>query len=237
MLTVDFLKAEADETDSWAIKTLISLLEAHDVGTDLKFIAENCERLITDLDQMQSSSVKSCEIFNKSFDLLWWIEGKAADPDWELTATQRGAFEAAREKLEKYIIHGKQPGLEFLRLIRAFDPKQIALVETDFNHFVKIIPDLKACKDEWLAFVKLSKEAGTKRDMDICLFWSSVETRIPKIAKVAKSLLMIPTNSAEVERSFSKYNLILSADRRRLSPENLKMYNSLFYNNAKVGFE
>lgn len=234
MFTVNFLKDELADTAGDSIQKLIFLIENQNVGNDLIFIAANCERLMNDLDIMQSNKLKSCEIFNKAYDLLWWLEGKAADPDGELTVTQCAAFEAARDKLQMYIIDGKQPGLEFLRLVRAFDPKQIALVDTDFNNFAKVMTDLKNCRDEWVAFVNLSKDASKMSEMDLLSFWSSVTRRIPKIAKVAKALLMIPANSAEVERSFSKYNKILSSDRRRFNPENLKMYTALFYNHSKI---
>ena len=44
-------------------------------------------------------------------------------------------------------------------------------------------------------------------------------------------MLAFPTNTAEVERSISRYNNILTKDRNRLKEENIKALNFVQFNN------
>ena len=49
------------------------------------------------------------------------------------------------------------------------------------------------------------------------LFWKTAEFYAPTISKIAINLLKIPASSAEIERTFSKWSLIHTPLRNRLS--------------------
>uniref|UniRef100_H3A679 DUF659 domain-containing protein n=1 Tax=Latimeria chalumnae TaxID=7897 RepID=H3A679_LATCH len=62
------------------------------------------------------------------------------------------------------------------------------------------------------------------------VLWLSVKERILNIAKLALNCVNAVSNSADAERSFSLYNLILSARRKSLNEKNLKALCFLYYN-------
>ena len=61
-------------------------------------------------------------------------------------------------------------------------------------------------------------------------FWLSNKQCLPKLFQLASCVLCIPTNSASVERSISKYNNILSNNRMNLTEDNIKYLNFIYFN-------
>ena len=53
---------------------------------------------------------------------------------------------------------------------------------------------------------------------------------MPKLYELAKHFLNFQVSTASVERSFSKYNSILSDFRKRVLPSNLIALNFLYFN-------
>jgi hypothetical protein len=69
-----------------------------------------------------------------------------------------------------------------------------------------------------------------RESIDINDFWIINKTHLPKLYNLAKVFLHFPISTASVERSFSKYNNLLTTDRQRLKPETLRSLIFLYYN-------
>jgi len=67
-------------------------------------------------------------------------------------------------------------------------------------------------------------------EVDIKAFWSINKTKLPQLYNLGKVFLHFPISTAAVERSFSKYNMMLSDERHRLKPESIKRLIFLYYN-------
>ena len=64
---------------------------------------------------------------------------------------------------------------------------------------------------EWAIYLGMMvTDIGTTRPTPLS-FWKAVQDRIPHLAAHAVLLLQGPINGADVERSFSSYNQLLSA--------------------------
>jgi len=62
------------------------------------------------------------------------------------------------------------------------------------------------------------------------VFWKSVESRVPVLVSLALKYSLATSTSADAERSFSLYNLLVSSRRRQLTEDNIKSFLFLFYN-------
>ena len=68
-------------------------------------------------------------------------------------------------------------------------------------------------------------------------FWNVHRLRIPKLYELSKWILAFPTNTAEVERSFSSYNNILTKNRNKLAEESIAALNFIHFNNKRLVVE
>ena len=64
-------------------------------------------------------------------------------------------------------------------------------------------------------------------------FWNVHKNRIPKLYELSKWILAFPTNTAEVERSFSSYNNILTKNRNKLTEESIAALNFIHFNKKR----
>lgn len=198
-----------------------------DLTADLKFIARNCKPIVDFLDKMQTNNIPASDVFNAADNLLTWLENRQQMEEIEERAH---VFEISAAKLRSYIVDGKQPALEFFKGVRIFDPKQIGLLSTDIQSYITAFPKLAACQCDWPQYIKLAKEQAHRDDFDLVSFWASLSLRFPRMHKIATIALSIPSNSAEVERSFSRYHQICTDDRRNLSEKSKKALCMAYYN-------
>jgi len=137
---------------------------------------------------------------------------------------------------------GSQPAIQFLKACRIFNLTSTVLLPTmkmdysaipGFDH----VTDEECLKyvNEFLKYVnKLSVEAVRNafdvKSSDILNFWKSIVDRVPQLAKLAQTYLFSVTTSADAERSFSKYNQLLTPQRISLSELTLRMLEFLYWN-------
>ena len=139
-------------------------------------------------------------------------------------------------KLKKYLTTDKQPSFKFLNEIRIFDPQQAKSAENfeNINLFdLQNIPafvhintsrkiDLKAkLIGEFNKYKTIISNDNFYMKDDCLKFWNQKINVFPNLAPIIISYLSVPISGAEVERSFSHLNNVLT-DRRSLKVENLR---------------
>jgi hypothetical protein len=96
--------------------------------------------------------------------------------------------------------------------------------------------DLKTIHDQLRVFLK-DASLNYAESTDVRLFWvtlgDSQRVKYGKLARFAKRCLDTPGGSAEVERSVSIYNQIVTSDRTRLSDERIQEYVKIYANGNK----
>ena len=171
-----------------------------------------------------SSRAASCECY--------FIAANAADiisaaDRTELLEMFHDAFDAASAKLDKYI-EGGQPGVNFLKACKIFDPAKVCILPEEQNTYHSIpgcnmIPELEFdmyTKKAFRRCISISKVAYLPTDT-----WWKTHREIRVLGCSA-----VLTNSADAERSFSLYNLLVDARRRQLTENNIKALMFLYYN-------
>ena len=150
------------------------------------------------------------------------------------------AMENASEKLLKYLDLGAggQPAINFLKEVRVFDPNSAPRMSqnlADYDHipgmsdiprteFVKYLT--KLCPDA----ITAANTGPQRESVNVTVFWASVKDEVPHLYQLACRYMNAVTNSADAERSFSLYNLILTPRRRSLSTTTLQQLAFLYYN-------
>ncbi|XP_014383030.1 uncharacterized protein LOC102368925 isoform X1 [Alligator sinensis] len=223
-----FVEQERTEQgDTSILQELTSLLALEDLHTDLKYIAESCGRLATGLDILQSQKRQIHEVYNTVLDLISWLEHLASSTD---NAKGSTVAQSLADKLRQYNVKSKQPAADFLRAVRALDPKQIGAVYTDYETVKLELKLSNECDMEWPVYLGIVKD-GFADIEDPIQFWMAAEDRVPSLAKYAVVLLQLTVNSADVERSFSKLGALLSAQLQCLKNENVPGMLQLCFNN------
>ncbi|XP_059585571.1 transcription factor E2F6 isoform X3 [Alligator mississippiensis] len=216
-----------EQGDTTVLRELASLLAVEDLHADLKYIAENCGRLVTALNILESQKRQIHKVYNTVLDLISWLEHLASSTD---NAKGSVAAQSTADKLRQYNVKSKQPAIDFLRAVRALDPKQIGAVYTDYE---TVKPELKLsseCNMEWPVYLGLVKDGFIDVE-DPIQFWMAVEDHVPNLAKYAVVLLQLTVNSVGVEKSFSKLGILFSAQHQSLTEENVAGMLQLYFNN------
>jgi hypothetical protein len=118
--------------------------------------------------------------------------------------------------------------MKLLKSIRVLDPLYFKLHDVILGDYNLDFPELKDCLDEFSKYKLLCE--GLRESINIKEFWSINKTNLPKLYALAKVFLHFPISTASVERSFSKYNNLLTNDRLRLKQDTIKSLIFLYYN-------
>ena len=94
----------------------------------------------------------------------------------------------------------------------------------DLESFDKSTVDL-----ELAIYKEIIVSPDTDTSSPVCI-WKTHQARMPILAGIAVVALAIPSNSADVERSFSKYNSLLSPQRLQLSELSVRQHLALYFN-------
>ena len=143
------------------------------------------------------------------------------------------AFALVAAKLDKYVGPEGQPGVEFLQHVQFFHPAKVMLLPQVKD--LTGVPELSTVPQNEIRryTTQLGPDAlrhAPTTHLDLELFWQSCCTEVPALARVAKRYIFSTINSADCERSFSLYNLLLSHRRRSLSEQSLRSLCFLYYN-------
>ena len=132
------------------------------------------------------------------------------------------------QRAEKYFFEGGQPSMNLFKFIRFLDPHFFKLQHVDPSEVSKEIKEVNSCLDEFALYNECC--TNLRDTVDIKEFWKINRINLPKLYELAKHFLNFPVSTASVERSFSKYNSILSDFRKRVLPSNLIALNFLYFN-------
>uniref|UniRef100_H3AKS8 DUF659 domain-containing protein n=1 Tax=Latimeria chalumnae TaxID=7897 RepID=H3AKS8_LATCH len=222
----EFFNEECKSSSPVSVQTIQKMLNDPTKYALLKvqiaFLAKKCEQILSL--NLAFESRKPCTV--KAFDLLEELQiyfiSHLELPSGNLF---KEAFHEASEKLDKYLSFG-QPGLNFLKACRLFDPHRVYILPENCEYF-QAIPGFSEVPEHEL---KLYREKIVPEAIQSQAVFVDLQKRIPNIAKLALNCVNAVSNSADAERSFSLYNLILSARRKSLNEKNLKALCFLYYN-------
>lgn len=209
------LEEEASSTKLRELEILLSQSES-DLQAQVSEIVKTCQRLMSTLDRLQSRERLSHIVYNVMTDLQAWLKGLALASD-----ASRDAAETASTKLEKYLTTQGQPALTFLAAVRLLDPSQSYLAKSPANRYDTIkevlhLPD--ACDNEWPVYLAIiDDESEPTGGLLPVVFWKHFASRLPHLSASARTLLSLPVNSADVERSFSGLNQMLAPQRQSMT--------------------
>ena len=285
-----------------AVEAVLEIMaETRHLELLLRFITVKSQRIRKLIKMAESQDIQVHLIYNTMSDLLTWATA-STDTDYNtLTAGQgipkktakevgslmKECMQACEDKLRNYVEHDSQPGIAFLKAVRALDPKQAFLFKDRFEELVEDIPYLKhvlqtkkqtiaSAKEEFAIYIKeaayftlrstatatpapvattssnqeseldesdsdesadevpeaptTKKDAKPTNSAELLLFWNSLKERVPTLYGVAMSMLSVPINSADAERSFSSYNTVLTDRRHRLTQEHLSFFSAMYFN-------
>ncbi|GFO20663.1 CGG triplet repeat-binding protein 1 [Plakobranchus ocellatus] len=144
------------------------------------------------------------------------------------------AYSLVESKLRKYMAPEGQPGIEFLHHVQFFHPAKVIMVPPPNQLYgipgLRLVPDQEIrryMKDLGPAALKSSPTEA----INIEHFWNSAFETVPNLVACARRYIYATVSSADAERSFSLYNIVLSERRRNLSESSLKQLVFLYYNN------
>jgi len=216
----------------------------------LQFIVAKCQRIWDCLDlflSRQPVTLKCFEILedlmiyfsvNQQFTLETCIDyfDQAEDLNLQdrrsLLSSFGEAFELASEKLTKYLTPEGQPGIEFLKACRVFNPARVTIIPHGQANYLAIPGFSEVPAEEFKKYTDYIVPEAVQGSIpvNIDLFWQSTVDSLPTLSKLAIRYKNAVTNSADAEQSFSLYNLIVQGRRRSLSPKNIKSLVFLYYN-------
>ena len=144
-------------------------------------------------------------------------------------------FHNASEKLAKYMMPAGQPAIHFLMECRIFNPARVVVLSHNVKDFSHIPHFDMVPEDEFQKYVTNLAPAAVAPGFDgnydaIQQFWNSMGDRLPNMASIALRYLNAISNSADAERSFSLYNMIVTNRRRSMSQKSIKALVLLYYN-------
>ena len=131
---------------------------------------------------------------------------------------------------------GCHPALELLRQVQYFNPNR-SLTFTAKPDLVKDVPDSELVMYQNLArqFTgTLDPQKVTDKVQAITDFWIGNQENLPNLSKIALVYGFLVCSSASVERCFSKYDKLLSEDRKSLSPDSIKHLMFIYFNSGKL---
>ena len=133
-------------------------------------------------------------------------------------------FFSVNVKLEKKMSEDGQPVINFIKQIKFFDPSRLILFDiTDLSALPGLshvpVSEIKRYKES-LGPKAMKVSGGIP--LDLTVFWNSVSSDGPQLARCALKYTNACLNSADGERSFSIYNVVFSERRRSLNEEKPK---------------
>ena len=222
-----FVASEREqETDTEALKELSTILQSEVIVQQFSYIANHCTRLIHVLDAWQSRTAQIQHVYNTMQDLISWLTDLANSTSDEICSQ---AARSAASKLQDYTKISKQPAISLLRSIRALDPKQLPTLDVSYPTIKVDLHFPDTCDPEWPIYLAFAKEIGNSSPNPIA-FWIASQKRVTNLASHAVLLLQLLNNSADVERSFSAFNQISTAQRQRITENNLAGLLKLHFN-------
>ena len=242
---------QAETNKGVAVENIIELCTHKEIYPaimlQMHFISENCNVLMSTLTSMEAThDPLACTVYNLLEDMrAYLVEGTRRDSFG--TETDRflsklshedrrqavRSFQQVYQKaLDKLIAHWDiHPAKAYYKAARIFDPRQLPALQHNIDVY-NAIPQLRLpsqdLASEFIMYTQYSEQFPD--EFNIASFWTGVQQRYPKLAKIALDAIWMPVASVDVERSFSKHKELLDDQRLSLTDEHTREYMMLYFN-------
>ena len=187
----------------------------------MNFVKDSCISVFFTLIEMEGDNLEASNVYAKLIKIHDEFKNNKNEKFQHV-------IDSCKSKLEKYLFQNGMPSIQLFKSLRILDPIYFKLNSVNFDEFTKDFPELKFCVDELNDYRLICSDL--KDSIDSKEFWSINKNNLPKLYNLEKVFLHFPVSTSSVERSFSKYNNMLSSDRLRLKPESIKSLLFLYYN-------
>uniref|UniRef100_H2ZYA5 HAT C-terminal dimerisation domain-containing protein n=1 Tax=Latimeria chalumnae TaxID=7897 RepID=H2ZYA5_LATCH len=224
-----FIEAEEElTTPTNALNELSETLQNENLKKQFEFVAAHAKSLMSAIKGFESSKPSIHQTFNTVSDLISWAERKAQNEnlstDTHLNILFKSVLFDTAQKLKGYYEKRgprfTQPGVEFFKSVRFFDPCQVVTLRFDQGYLAARIPCFS--KEEYNEFLSYSSAATeTNHDVDAATYWFLQKERWPALAKLAIRCLSILPHSEDAERSLSRYGQVVTNLTKSLKKDTL----------------
>ena len=226
-----FVEKEIEHCTTLQLRKAAELLHGDKLAmlrVELEFVAVHCEYLVSTLTSLETHCFMAVHVYNKMTDLLSWLQSPQIP---YAPSNCQDATQNAVDKLADYVTGDKQPAIKLFQSVRVFDPRQLPLLSKTFHDHSQVVPGLMAAAEEWQTYLDVAERETIDENISLSAFWIAVWDRLPRLSALIKAYISLPVSSADVERSFSKHESMLSPLRCALSQQSLRAYCVVFYKN------
>lgn len=224
----EFVKEEVELAgESAALETLEEMLDEREdqLQADFDIIAKETVEITKRIVAFQSHDSLTPMAYNSLVDLRASLCKNVKSKKMRL----RQASVKSVEKIEKYLTKKGQPGIEFLRASRLWNPRSMLEVQAADLPSLLLSAEAVAELPTYKALVMGEPEL-IKPDTTPWTFWLSMEQRLPALSKKARRCLQYVCASADVERSFSKYKAMARPNRLRMTADKTSLMLQSYFN-------
>lgn len=227
-----------------------SVIDYEMIAIQLNAVASKCKTVVHLTDLLVSNGPIATSVFDCLEAVAVSLEGNcrlssdACDEffqDRGVTVVQRQQIITELEeacgttlgKLQKYLADG-QPGIDFLKAVRVFNPTKLCLLSEDRKSFEAIIGFQEVSEEEWTLYRQQIGPAAattTTNASNLEFFWKCAAEQLPVLATLSEKYRNAFVISADSERSNSMHKLINSPCCQRLTEYNLKILLFMYFNN------
>ena len=127
----------------------------------MEFLAENCQGIIHL--NIQFQHVNATKVYDALIDQYTLLSSRAES--YLCDASKCKILSAAAKKAKKYALDGHQPAMPLFKAARLFDPYFYITLNTNFEDYIQVIPELAACKDEGHIYYEITFFLMTKSSL------------------------------------------------------------------------
>ncbi|CAF1026299.1 unnamed protein product [Brachionus calyciflorus] len=230
-----FVLEEIKLEDTLALNKLKLLFEESELEIEFKFVSQRCDKFKFAILRFEEQNLKTTKVYNLVSDLYFWLTGQLDTvvydkPEENLLA--KNLFKEAIAKLKKYMFDGSQPGMEFFKAARIFDPAQAIFFNANLSELKIPFNIYNGIVNEWPIYIGLIADLNIEdpENIDLEKWWCQQKNRLPNMFEYARWIINLPSTSCDSERALSKYKIALADNRQNMSDETILITNFLYFN-------
>uniref|UniRef100_H3A7Z0 HAT C-terminal dimerisation domain-containing protein n=1 Tax=Latimeria chalumnae TaxID=7897 RepID=H3A7Z0_LATCH len=220
--------------ESTAYQNVATLSSTEKVVTDTKEIALKAPPLVQMLEKYEGDEVKAHVLYDELLDFATFLECKGESSDHQAT---KNTMVSCAKKIQDYMAQNgrfHQSAAKFFEAVRVFSPARLSTLALSEDAICSSIPafeDNVRAKAQLRIYMRETQchQIGLN-ERNIIKFWQGNAECFPDLSYIVISCLSVPVHSANAERSFSRYAVLLADNRRSIKPENLRVYSMLQQN-------
>lgn len=122
--------------------------------------------------QFQHNTINTTKVYNAVNDLFIRLNNTIERFSYDKQIVT--VLTAAKEKLNKYLNEGAQPSMKLFKAARILDPYQFFSMNQQISTYIKEIPELKTCQDDWPVYIEIVSDYVKKvkeDEFNLLKFW------------------------------------------------------------------